>query len=123
MDAYLSLSNLRLVRLNIQDAKEAMKKLKIVLENCGVDNMPSCEFLNQCGKNFIECEDFEGLCFVCEMGLNIDENNEDLMYMHAFALAKLGNKDEALEGLRTLLERDIAQEIREAAEEIINSLA
>lgn len=122
MDAYLALSNLRLVRNNIIEAKSALNKLKIVLENCGTENLPACDFLIQASKNFIECEDFEGLEFVTEIGLSVDENNHELMYLHAFALVKLGNKDEAKECINQLLTFEISQELREAAEEIISSL-
>lgn len=122
MDAYLSLANLRLVRADFNAAKEAMNKLRVVLENCGVDNLPSCEFLVQCGKNFIECEDFEGLNSTSEFGLGIDETHTELMYLHAFALTKLGHKEEALEILRLILDKEVTQDLREAAEEIVKSL-
>ena len=123
MDAYLTLANLRLVRARVAEAKEAMRKLVVVLENCGVDNLPSCEFLVQCSKNFVECEDFEGLNFVTEVGLRIDEGHCELMYFHAFALTKLGCGGEALDCLRELMEKEVSPDIREAAEEIVRSLS
>lgn len=123
MDAYLTLSNLRLIRANTKEAKEALLKLKIVLENCGTDNLPSSDFLVQCCKNFIECEDFEGLEFVSQFGLCLDEGHHELIYLRAFALTKLGQKDEALESLNNLLLLNVTPEIREASEEIIRNLS
>ena len=122
MDAYLALSNLRLIRANFVEAKEALKKLKIVLENCGTENLPSSEFLVSCGKNFVEVEDFEGLEYVTQVGLSLDENHFEMNYLHAFALAKLDHKDEALDCLNALIQKEIPLDIREAAEEIIKTL-
>jgi tetratricopeptide (TPR) repeat protein len=122
MDAYLALSNLRLIRARIPEAKEALQKLKIVIENCGTENFPSCDFLSQACKNAIECEDFEILEFFTEVGLSIDESNTELSYLRGFALAKLGFKDEALDTLNQLLAKNISPELKEAAEEIILTL-
>lgn len=118
----MALSHLRLVRLCFNEAKEALKKLKVIIENSKSENLPSIEFLVQAGKNAIECEDYEGLEFFAEVGLSIDESNIELCYLNGFALAKLGHKDEALEIMAGLLSKNISQDLREAIEEIIKSL-
>lgn len=114
---------MRLVRNNLPEAKEALRKLRIVLENCGSENLPSSEFLIQACKNCIECEDFEGLEFVSEVGISIDEENLELNYLRAFALAKLGNHDEARDVIQGLLKKDLSAELKEACEEVLLSLS
>lgn len=57
IDAYQSLANLRLIRGNYAEAKEAMERLKSILNNCGVFNLPSCQFLGESARILIELED------------------------------------------------------------------
>jgi hypothetical protein len=81
--------------------------------------LPSSDFLVQACKNFVECEDFQGLEFVSEVGVSIDESNLELVYLHAFALAKLGHTEEAAEAVKELMSKEIPLELREACEEVL----
>lgn len=115
---------MRLVRNNLVEAKEALRKLKIVLENCGSENLPSSQFLIQACKNFVECEDYEGAEYVSEIGVSIDEENLELNYLRAFALAKMGNVDEAKDVIQELLKKEeLSVELKEACEEVLVSLS
>jgi predicted Zn-dependent protease len=110
---------LRLVRNNLVEAKEALRKLKIVLENCGSENLPSSQFLIQACKNFVE-----GAEYVSEIGVSIDEENLELNYLRAFALAKMGNVDEAKDVIQELLKKEeLSVELKEACEEVLVSLS
>jgi len=72
----------------------------------------------------VECEDFEGAEYVCEVGLGIDEENLELNYLRGFALAKLRNGDEARDVIQELLKKKegLSAELKEACEELLASL-
>jgi hypothetical protein len=58
-----------------------------------------------------------------ELGLSIDENNLELVYLHTFALAKQGSTEEALEEVQELLSKDLPPDLKEACEEVLASLS
>jgi hypothetical protein len=99
-----------------------LKRLKIAVENSSNENLPSCEVLAQAGKACVECNEFGILEALAEVGLSLDEQNIEMIYLRAFALARLGHSDEALDAVQGLLLFELTGELREAAEELQKSL-
>ena len=110
----------------MQEASEAMNKVKLILRSLGESNLPSISFLGETLRMCVELEDFEGGEEVSEVAVSIDDSMNDVIYMVAFIKFKLGKHEEAREALSILAERqDLDDEIRAAAEEIereLNSL-
>lgn len=122
IDAWHTLANLRLIRQRIAEAQVALNRVKLILENCEGEQMPGCELIGEIVRGLCEVGDYEGLIVVSEIGLNMDNTQNDVMYMQAFGLMKLGKTEECLEVVRVLKGRELAQEILEATREIEESL-
>ncbi|CAG9335146.1 unnamed protein product [Blepharisma stoltei] len=123
IDAYQILANLRLIRGNYAEARDAMEKFKTILLHCGVFNLPSSQSLGESSRTLVELEDWDGVLFVCDVGLSIDDTQNELIYMQAFALYKLNRKQEASELLDFLSQKQLDSELQEAVSELHKSLS
>ncbi|CAG9329884.1 unnamed protein product [Blepharisma stoltei] len=122
IDAYQMLANLRLVRLRFQEAKEAMEKVKLLLEKAKHDSLPSIEFILESMRNLIEIEDFDGVLWVGDIGLSMDEDMPEIIYMQAFAHCKLGRKKESGDLIEILSGKMLDPELFSALEELKQEL-
>lgn len=122
IESYQALANLRLVRNRLDEARVAMNTVVETLEKAKADNLPSIEFILESMRNLIELQDFEAVLNVGDVGLGIDENNVEAIYMQAFAHCKLMNKRECFDLINLMGTKQLDREMRTAVEEVRQEL-
>ena len=61
LDGYQSMANYSLITCQMEKAKEAVEKIKVVLRNVGENHMPASETLGEVIRVMVEIQDWEGV--------------------------------------------------------------